>query len=215
MKIAIIDYRSGNLHSALKSFQAVASDFKNVSVKITSCYKEVLDADRLVLPGVGSFSFCKSKLLENTDVYEALNERVIEKKKPFLGICVGMQLLATKGHEGQQNNSGLNWVSGEVKKIKVEKSFKIPHMGWNNLNFNKYHPLFKDIHINDHFYFVHSYEFKVRSKEEVIATTNHGKKIVSGIAKDNILGLQFHPEKSQVPGLKVIKNFIGWDPEIL
>ena len=116
MKIAIIDYRSGNLHSALKSFQVVASGFKNVSVKITSCYKEVLDADRLVLPGVGSFSFCKSKLLENTDVYEALKERVIEKKKPFLGICVGMQLLATKGHEGQQNNSGLNWVSGEVKK---------------------------------------------------------------------------------------------------
>ncbi|GIR95739.1 MAG: hypothetical protein CM15mP98_07090 [Paracoccaceae bacterium] len=96
MKIAIIDYRSGNLHSALKSFQVVASDFKNVSVKITSCYKEVLDADRLVLPGVGSFSFCKSKLLENTDVYEALNERVIEKKKPFLGICVGMQLLAQR-----------------------------------------------------------------------------------------------------------------------
>ena len=214
MKIAIIDYRSGNLHSALKSFQVVASDFKNVSVKITSCYKEVLDADRLVLPGVGSFSFCKSKLFENTDVYEALNERVIEKKKPFLGICVGMQLLATKGHEGQQNNSGLNWVSGEVKKIEVEKSFKIPHMGWNCLNFNKFHPLFKDIKVNDHFYFVHSYEFYVRSKEEVIATTNHGKNIVSCIAKNNILGLQFHPEKSQVPGLKIIRNFIDWDPEI-
>ena len=214
MKIAIIDYRSGNLHSALKSFQVVASDFKNVSVKITSCYKEVLDADKLVLPGVGSFSFCKSKLFENTDVYKALNERVIEKKKPFLGICVGMQLLATKGHEGQQNNSGLNWVSGEVKKIEVDRSFKIPHMGWNSLSFNKFHPLFKDINSDDHFYFVHSYEFDVHSKDLVIATTSHGKKIVSSVAKDNIIGLQFHPEKSQVPGLKIIKNFIDWKPEI-
>ena len=214
MKIAIIDYRSGNLHSALKSFQVAASDFRNVSIKITSCYKEVLDADRLVLPGVGSFFFCKSKLLENTDVFKALSELVIEKKKPFLGICVGMQLLATTGHEGQQNNSGLNWVSGEVKKIEVDKSFKIPHMGWNSLSFNKFHPLFKDIKPDDHFYFVHSYEFDVRSKDQVIATTNHGKKIVSSVAKDNIIGLQFHPEKSQVPGLKIIKNFIDWKPEI-
>ena len=214
MKIAIIDYRSGNLHSALKSFQVAASEFKNITVNITSCYKEVLDADRLVLPGVGAFSFCKLNLMENTDVYKALFEQVIERKKPFLGICVGMQLLATTGHEGKQNNSGLDWISGEVQKIQVEKGFKVPHMGWNSLNLRKCHPLFKEIHTNDHFYFVHSYEFKAYSKEEVIATTNHGKEIVSGIAKDNILGLQFHPEKSQVPGLKVIKNFIEWVPEI-
>ena len=214
MKIAIIDYRSGNLHSALKSFQVAASEFKNVTVNITSCYKDVLDADRLVLPGVGAFSFCKLNLMENTGVYKALFEQVIEKKKPFLGICVGMQLLATTGHEGKQNNSGLDWISGEVQKIQVKKGFKIPHMGWNSLNFSKCHPLFKDIHTNAHFYFIHSYEFKAYSKEEVIATTNHGKEIVSGIAKDNILGLQFHPEKSQVQGLKVIKNFIEWVPEI-
>ena len=125
-----------------------------------------------------------------------------------------MQLLATTGHEGKQNNSGLDWISGEVQKIQVKKGFKIPHMGWNSLNFSKCHPLFKDIHTNAHFYFIHSYEFKAYSKEEVIATTNHGKEIVSGIAKDNILGLQFHPEKSQVQGLKVIKNFIEWVPEI-
>ena len=212
MKIAIIDYRSGNLHSALKSFQVVASDFKNVSVKITSCYKEVLDADRLVLPGVGSFSFCKSKLLENTDVYEALNERVIEKKKPFLGICVGMQLLATTGHEGHSDNPGLNWICGEVKKVAVEKNFKIPHMGWNNLFFKNSHPLFSDINPDDHFYFVHSYEFIACTENEVVATTNHGKDIVAAIAKENIIGLQFHPEKSQNPGLKIIKNFIEWDP---
>ncbi len=212
MNIAIIDYRSGNLHSALKSFQAAASDFENVNVKITSCYKDVIAADRLVLPGVGSFSFCKSKLLENGDVYKALCDLVIQKKKPFLGICVGMQLLATIGHEGEQNNSGLDWINGEVKKIAVEPTFKIPHMGWNCLNFNKLHPLFKDVDIDDHFYFVHSYEFDAHNTEEVVATTDHGKEIVAAIAKDNIAGLQFHPEKSQNPGLKVIRNFIEWDP---
>ena len=212
MKIAIIDYRSGNLHSALKSFQAAASDFKNVSVKITSYHKDVLDADKIVLPGVGSFSFCKSKLFENTSLFKALYDGVMEKKKPFLGICVGMQLLATTGNEGQRNNSGLNWIGGEVKKISVDKRFKIPHMGWNCLNFDKSHPLFKDTHINDHFYFVHSYEFNSFSASEVVATTNHGKEIVAAIAKDNLVGLQFHPEKSQNPGQKIIRNFIEWDP---
>ena len=212
MNIAIIDYRSGNLHSALKSFQAAASDFANVRVKITSCYKDVIAADRLVLPGVGSFSFCRSKLLENGDVYKALCDLVIQKKKPFLGICVGMQLLATIGHEGEQNNSGLGWINGEVKKIAVAPTFKIPHMGWNSLSFNNSHPLFNDINTNDHFYFVHSYEFTACLEKEVVATTSHGKDIVAAIAKENIIGLQFHPEKSQTPGLKVLRNFIEWDP---
>ena len=212
MNIAIIDYRSGNLHSALKSFQAAASDFKNVRVKITSCYKDVQDADKIVLPGVGSFSFCKSKLLENNDVYKALVDLVIEKKKPFLGICVGMQLLATTGHEGQSNNRGLDWICGEVKKIAIKQNFKIPHMGWNSLNFKNFHPLFNDITTNDHFYFVHSYEFTACLEKEVVATTSHGKDIVAAIAKENIIGLQFHPEKSQTPGLKVLRNFIEWDP---
>ena len=211
MKIAIINYGSGNLHSALKSFEAAASDFKNVSVTLTSCYKEVSSADKIVLPGVGSFAFCKLNLFENTDVYKALCDMVIEKKKPFLGICIGMQLLATKGNEGQRNNTGLDWISGEVKKIVVDQKFKIPHMGWNSLKFNKSHPLFKNTNINDHFYFVHSYEFKAFSEDEVIATTEHSKEIVAAIAKDNIVGLQFHPEKSQHQGLNIIKNFIKWD----
>ena len=211
MKIAIINYGSGNLHSALKSFEAAASDFKNVSVTLTSCYKEVSSADKIVLPGVGSFAFCKLNLLENTDVYKALCDMVIEKKKPFLGICIGMQLLATKGNEGQRNNTGLDWISGEVKKIVVDQKFKIPHMGWNSLKFNKSHPLFKNTNINDHFYFVHSYEFKAFSEDDVIATTEHSKEIVAAIAKDNIVGLQFHPEKSQHQGLNIIKNFIKWD----
>ena len=212
MNIAIIDYRSGNLHSAFKSFQAAASNFTDVNVKITSCYKDVLVADKVILPGVGSFSFCKSKLLENTDVYKSLIDIVIEKKKPFLGICVGMQLLATTGHEGQSNNQGLDWICGEVKKIVVEQNLKIPHMGWNNLFFKNSHPLFKDINPNDHFYFVHSYEFIACTEDNVVATTSHGKDIIAAIAKENIIGLQFHPEKSQIPGLKIISNFIEWDP---
>ena len=212
MNIAIVDYRSGNLHSALKSFQAAASNFKNVNVKITSCYKDVRVADKVVLPGVGSFSFCKSKLHENTDVYNSLIDMVIEKKKPFLGICVGMQLLATTGHEGQSNNPGLNWISGEVKKIDIEQNLKIPHMGWNNLFLKNHHPIFNGINTNDHFYFVHSYEFIAYTEDDVVATTSHGKNIVAAIAKDNIIGLQFHPEKSQNPGLKIIRNFLKWDP---
>ena len=212
MKIAIIDYRSGNLHSAVKSFQAAASNFKNVNVKITSCYKDVRLADKVVLPGVGSFSFCKSKLHENTDVYKSLIDIVIEKKKPFLGICVGMQLLATTGHEGQSNDQGLDWICGEVKKIVVEQNLKIPHMGWNNLFFKNSHPLFNDINPNDHFYFVHSYEFIACSDNDIVATTNHGKNILAAIAKENMIGVQFHPEKSQIPGLKIISNFIEWDP---
>ena len=212
MNIAIIDYRSGNLHSALKSFQAVASNFKNANVKITSCYKDVQAADKVVLPGVGSFSFCKSKLLENTDVYKSLIDVVIEKKKPFLGICVGMQLLATTGHEGKSNNHGLDWICGEVKKIVVEQNLKIPHMGWNNLFFKNSHPLLNDINPNDHFYFVHSYEFIACTEDNVVATTSHGKNVVAAIARDNIIGLQFHPEKSQNPGLKIIRNFLKWDP---
>ena len=212
MNIAIVDYRSGNLHSALKSFQAAASNFKNVNVKVTSCYKDVRVADKVVLPGVGSFSFCKSKLYENTDVYNSLIDMVIEKKKPFLGICVGMQLLATTGHEGQSNNQGLDWICGEVKKIVVEQNLKIPHMGWNNLFFKNSHPLFNDINPNDHFYFVHSYEFIAYSDNDIVATTNHGKNIAAAIAKENMIGLQFHPEKSQIPGLKIISNFIEWDP---
>ena len=213
MNIAIIDYRSGNLHSALKSFQAAASNFKDVNVKITSCYKDVRVADKVVLPGVGSFSFCKSKLQENTDVYNSLIDMVIEKKKPFLGICVGMQLLATTGHEGKRDNLGLDWICGEVKKVAVEQNLKIPHMGWNNLFFKNYHPIFNGINTNDHFYFVHSYEFSACLENEVVATTNHGKDIVAAIDRDNIIGLQFHPEKSQNPGLKLVKNFIEWDPK--
>ena len=209
MKIVIVDYQSGNLHSALKCFQLAASDTKRANVTISSNFKDIENADRIVLPGVGSFNFCKSRLFENTSLIKALHERVIDKKVPFLGICVGMQLLASEGNEGEVCNSGLNWISGTVKKIEVKKHLKVPHMGWNNLDFIRSHELFKNIYSKDHFYFVHSYNFQVTNSKNLLATTDYGKKITAAIIKDNIFGVQFHPEKSQLPGIELIKNFIN------
>ena len=210
MKIVIVDYHSGNLHSALKCFELAASGMKRANVTITSNFKDIEDADRIVLPGVGSFNFCKSKLFENSSLTKALHERVLEKKVPFLGICVGMQLLASEGSEGEPHNSGLNWISGKVKKIEVKKNLKVPHMGWNNLDFVFSHELFKNIYSKDHFYFVHSYNFHVTNYKNLLATSDYGEKITAAIIKDNIFGVQFHPEKSQLPGLELIKNFINW-----
>jgi len=209
MKIVIVDYQSGNLHSALKCFELAASGTKRANVTVSSDFKDIEDADRIVLPGVGSFNFCKSRLFENTSLLKALHERVIDKKVPFLGICVGMQLLATEGNEGEAFNSGLNWISGSVNKIEAKKNLKIPHMGWNNLDFKYSHELFKNIYSKDHFYFVHSYNFQVTNSKNLFATTEYGENITAAIIKDNIFGVQFHPEKSQLPGLKLIKNFIN------
>ena len=210
MKIVIVDYQSGNLHSALKSFElAVSGTKKRASVTISSNFKDIEGADRIVLPGVGSFNFCKSRLFENTALIKALYERVIDKKVPFLGICVGMQLLASEGNEGEAYNGGLNWISGTVKKIEVKKNLKVPHMGWNNLDFQFSHELFKNIYSKDHFYFVHSYNFQVTNSKNLLATADYGENITAAIIKDNIFGVQFHPEKSQLPGLELIKNFIN------
>ena len=206
MNIAIVDYRSGNLHSALKSFQAAASNFKNVNVKITSCYKDVRVADKVVLPGVGSFSFCKSKLHENTEVYKSLIDIVIEKKKPFLGICVGMQLLATTGHEGQSNNPGLNWIRGEVINIDVAQNLIIPHMGWNKINIQKKSNVFDNIPNDSWMYFVHSYKFNLNAGL-TLTKSCYGEDFSSSISHENIFATQFHPEKSSFQGLKVLENF--------
>ncbi len=212
MKIVIVDYQSGNLHSALKCFELAASEIRGANVIISSNYKDIQTATRIVLPGVGSFNFCKSRLFENTSLLKTLHESVLHKKVPFLGICVGMQLLATEGNEGEQGNNGLNWISGKVKKIKkVTNAHKIPHMGWNNLELNSSHELLKNIYSKDHFYFVHSYNFHVTNSDDLLATSEHGEKITAAILKDNIFGVQFHPEKSQLPGLELIRNFIKWN----
>ena len=213
MKIVIINYGAGNLHSVKRSFESANLNLGGVNdILISSDASELKEADKIVLPGVGSFGDCKQAIMNIDKLFESLVEQIIIKKKPFMGICVGMQLLATIGHEGQDNNSGLDWISGEVKKIVVEQGFKIPHMGWNSIKFNKPHPLFADISADDHFYFVHSYEFKAFSKNEVLATTDHSKEIVAAIAKDNIVGLQFHPEKSHINGKRIIHNFLEWRP---
>lgn len=208
MKIAIINYGYGNLHSVNQAFKKANNDFDlNAEIEVTNNPNEINKADKIVLPGVGSFTDCSNAIRSIDGIYESLQEQVINKKKYFMGICVGMQLLADIGYENEKND-GFGWVSGTVEKMKVPLDFKIPHMGWNTIQF-KNNDLFKDIDENSDFYFVHSYEFKTVD-ENILATTNYASKVTAAIKKDNIFGTQFHPEKSHKNGLKLIKNFINW-----
>jgi glutamine amidotransferase len=211
MLTAIIDYSSGNLHSARKAFEKISVVNKLGSVVVTSNPKVISSADRLVLPGDGAFPSCKSELM-SSEAYEAMIYSVIEKSKPFLGICVGMQLMAMKGYEYQQTE-GFGWIDGEVHKINPEdKSLKIPHMGWNTLNIENDHPIFNGIQNGDHVYFVHSFQMMIKKKEQRLAYTDYGTDITAVVGRENILGLQFHPEKSGHIGLKMIENFLSWSP---
>ena len=208
MKIAIINYGYGNLHSVNQAFKKANNDFDlNAEIEVTNNPNEINKADKIVLPGVGSFTDCLNAIRSIDVIYESLQEQVINKKKHFMGICVGMQLLADIGYENEKND-GFGWVSGTVEKMKVPLDFKIPHMGWNTIQF-KNNDLFKDIDENSDFYFVHSYEFKTVD-ENILATTNYASKVTAAIKKDNIFGTQFHPEKSHKNGQKLIKNFINW-----
>ena len=208
MKIAIINYGYGNLHSVNQAFKKANKDFDlNAEIEVTNNPNEINKADKIVLPGVGSFTDCLNAIRSIDGIYESLQEQVINKKKYFMGICVGMQLLADIGYENEKND-GFGWVSGTVEKMKVPLDFKIPHMGWNTIQF-KNNDLFKDIDENSDFYFVHSYEFKTVD-ENILATTNYASKVTAAIKKDNIFGTQFHPEKSHKNGQKLIKNFINW-----
>ena len=208
MKIAIINYGYGNLHSVNQAFKKANNDFDlNAEIEVTNNPNAINKADKIVLPGVGSFTDCSNAIRSIDGIYESLQEQVINKKKYFMGICVGMQLLADIGYENEKND-GFGWVSGTVEKMKVPLDFKIPHMGWNTIQF-KNNDLFKDIDENSDFYFVHSYEFKTVD-ENILATTNYASKVTAAIKKDNIFGTQFHPEKSHKNGQKLIKNFINW-----
>ena len=208
MKIAIINYGYGNLHSVNQAFKKANNDFDlNAEIEVTNNPNEINKADKIVLPGVGSFTDCLNAIKSIDGIYESLQEQVISKKKYFMGICVGMQLLADIGYENKKNE-GFGWVSGTVEKMKVPSNYKIPHMGWNTVQF-KNDDLFKDIDENSDFYFVHSYEFKT-VEENILATSNYASKITAAIKKDNIFGTQFHPEKSHKNGQKLIKNFINW-----
>ena len=196
MKIALIDYGSGNLQSAYKALELV-SNSKN-KIFITSNSKDLLKADKIILPGVGAFADCIKGLKSISGMIDVLNEVVLEKKKPFLGICIGMQLLATKGKE-KGDHDGLGWIKGKVIKIKKIKKIKIPHMGWNTVKVISKHPILKRKKFES--YFVHSYNFICKNKKNIIATCDYQQKITAIVGKENIIGTQFHPEKSEKIGL--------------
>ena len=211
MSISIIDYGSGNLRSAAKALEAAASNI-NLSSKIvvTSDPKVIQQADKIILPGQGSFGDCYLGIKKISGLIETLNEFVLEKKKPILGICVGMQLFAKIGYESKETK-GFGWIDGEVRKINnINKKIKLPHMGWNEIELKKDYFLFSNIRNKSHFYFIHSYELMTKEKDCVVATTSYGNSIIASIAKENIVGTQFHPEKSQKDGLIILENFLKW-----
>ncbi|CUH80230.1 Imidazole glycerol phosphate synthase subunit HisH 1 [Tritonibacter multivorans] len=212
MLTAIIDYESGNLHSAEKAFQRMAREMDAGEVVVTSDAEVVARADRLVLPGDGAFPACAAELRGHKGIYEAMVEAVEQKARPFLGICVGMQLMATTGHEYEET-PGLGWVQGDVVKITPnDPSLKVPHMGWNNLVIDHDHPVFDGIQSGDHTYFVHSYHFRVTNPAERLAHVDYAGDVTAVIGRDTMLGMQFHPEKSQDIGLRMIGNFLTWKP---
>ena len=216
MHVAIIDYGSGNLHSAAKAFERAAGEQGSpLEIKVTAEPEEVRRADRIVLPGVGAFADCKAGLAAVPGMIEALEEAVGDQGTPFLGICVGLQLMATRGLE-HGVTPGLDWIGGEVRAIEPnDANLKIPHMGWNTLNLDREHALFEGIPTGPeglHAYFVHSYHFVPASRASRVATTEYGGTVTAFLARDNVAGSQFHPEKSQKLGLALITNFLKWKP---
>ena len=213
--VAIIDYGSGNLRSAAKAFERASRETGAVStVLVTSDPDTVRRADRIVLPGVGAFADCRAGLDAVTGMVEALEERVIGQGVPFLGICVGMQLMATEGRE-KVVTKGLGWIPGAVVRIEPKGDLKVPHMGWNTLTFLKPHPLLAGIPDGSdglHAYFVHSYHLATDDPAMLIATAEYGQAVTAIVGRDNIFGTQFHPEKSQTLGLTLIGNFLRWTP---
>lgn len=212
MKVAIIDYGSGNLRSAAKAFERAGRDAGLAAdVMVTADPEAVRDADRIVLPGVGAFGDCAAGLRAIPGMEETLNEAVREKARPFLGICVGMQLMAARGLE-HGTHQGLGWLEGDVVKIvPADPSLKIPHMGWNELEIVHEHPLLDGISAT-HAYFVHSYAFAVGEPDALVANVDYAGPVTAMVAKDNMAGTQFHPEKSQELGLALIGNFLTWRP---
>ncbi len=213
MHVGIIDYGSGNIRSVFKSFEKAASLVSSkIKIKIINKAEELNNLEKIVLPGVGAFADCMEGLLKQPGLVDKLKTKVLVEEKAFLGICVGMQLLANYSSE-YGHTEGLSWIDGEVNSIKiVTDHIKIPHMGWNTITFNIAHPLLDKIKNNEDFYFVHSYKFNVKDSNFILAKTNYGDDITSIVLKKNILGTQFHPEKSQLAGIQFIKNFLEWTP---
>ncbi|MDC0940087.1 imidazole glycerol phosphate synthase subunit HisH [Candidatus Pelagibacter sp.] len=207
MNVTIVDYNSGNISSVINSFKEVAKE--NVNIEVTSDLEKIKLSDKVVLPGQGSFKSCVDALNSINGLVDTLNEFAINNKKPLLGICVGLQMFADIGYEETETN-GLGWISGKVSKINNQNNkYKLPHIGWNEISIVKDSKIFKDLENNSHMYFVHSYEFIPENKNVISATTNYASNIVCAIEKENIFGTQFHPEKSDKMGLKIINNFIN------
>ena len=216
MSVAIVDYGSGNLHSAAKAFERAAHEAGlDQPITVTQDPAAVARADRVVLPGVGAFADCRRGLDAVSGMVEALEEAVRRRGRPFFGICVGMQLMAERGLE-YEVKEGLGWIAGEVDRIAPkDASLKIPHMGWNTLNVARRHPLLDGLELGPdgrHAYFVHSYQLKPGNRADLIAEADYGGEVTAIVGRDNIVGTQFHPEKSQKFGLALIANFLKWKP---
>ncbi|MAJ57349.1 MAG: imidazole glycerol phosphate synthase subunit HisH [Candidatus Pelagibacter sp.] len=207
MNVTIVDYKSGNISSVINSFQAVAQD--NININVTEDLNQIKSSDKIVLPGQGSFKSCVDALNNISGLVDTLKDFALVNKKPLLGICVGLQMFADVGYE-EAETKGLGWIPGKVSKIDNKNgNFKLPHIGWNEIEFLKNSKIFNGIENKSHMYFVHSYEFIPEDKSVISATVEYSTKIVCSIEKENLFGTQFHPEKSDKVGLKVIKNFIN------
>ena len=213
MRVAIVDYGSGNLRSAAKAFERAAREAAVAAeIVVTGEAEMVAVADRIVLPGVGAFADCRAGLFAVAGMAEALSHAVIAKGRPFLGICVGMQLMASRGLE-HGSHPGFDWIAGDVGPIEpLDSRLKIPHMGWNDLEITATHPVLAGLQDGDHAYFVHSFGFRAADKGAEVARVDYGGPVVAVVAADNLIGTQFHPEKSQATGLRLIANFLNWRP---
>ena len=212
MLTVLIDYGSGNLHSAEKAFQRMALEAGAGEILVSPHAEDVARADRIVLPGDGAFPACMDELQSQAGLYEALIEAVERKGRLFLGICVGMQLMAKMGHE-YRDVAGLGWIDGAVRRITpADASMKVPHMGWNDLVIDQPHPVLEGLHTGDHAYFVHSYQMEMADPSQRLAHCDYGGAVTAIVGRDTMVGTQFHPEKSQSAGLRLIANWLAWAP---
>ena len=211
MLTVLVDYDSGNLHSAQKAFERMAAETGG-RILVSSRPEAVARADRIVLPGDGAFPACRRALGEHGGLFEAIDEAVTQKARPFMGICIGMQMLATKGLE-HEPTQGFDWIGGEVVRITpADPGLKVPHMGWNDLILDHSHPCLSGLTTGDHAYFVHSWHFKVANPAHRLAHVDYAGEVTAIVGRDTIFGTQFHPEKSQSAGLRLIANFLSWKP---
>ncbi|MEO1346018.1 MAG: imidazole glycerol phosphate synthase subunit HisH [Pseudomonadota bacterium] len=212
MTTIIVDYESGNLHSAEKAFQRMAEEADAGDVVVTSDPYTIRKADRIVLPGDGAFPSCRAALFDHRGVFEAMDEAVKTGGRPFMGICIGMQMLASRGLEYEET-PGFDWISGEVRALEPsDPSLKVPHMGWNDLVIDAAHPVLDGVSTGDHAYFVHSYQFHVADPAQRLAHCDYAETVTAVVGDGTVVGTQFHPEKSQATGLRIIANFLRWTP---